>query len=159
MSYVETVKERRLKENQKKISERSFEAPIYTTGVAAEILGITPHTLRLYEKEGLILSHKTKTGRNLYSDLELEKVRAIRHMVQVEGFNFEGIRRLINMVPCWKIRGCTKEKWTVCRARQKMHYPCWVTKENCNAPLPSCRDCPVYQNLVDTDDIYSFINA
>lgn len=45
--------------------------PVYTIGVTSELLGIPPHTLRLYEKEGLILSHRTSTNRRLFSDVEL----------------------------------------------------------------------------------------
>lgn len=157
--YVEELKKKRAQDNRKKCEERVFEEPVYTTGIAAKLLGITPHTLRLYEAEGLIISHKTETGRNLYSDLELEKVRGIRRMIQDEGFTFEGIRRLIDMVPCWKIRGCTKDGWHTCRAQHHMNKPCWSTPEACNNPYDSCRECPVYQNLIDSDDIRYFINA
>lgn len=47
--------------------------PIYTIGVASDKLGISVHSLRQYENEGLILTYKTKTGRRLFSDVELEK--------------------------------------------------------------------------------------
>ena len=77
-----------------KIAERKFTEPIYTIGVAAGKLSISVHTLRLYEAEGLIIPFRTETGRRIFSDLELEKVKCIRSMIQEEGLNFEGIRRI-----------------------------------------------------------------
>ena len=56
---------------------RDSNEPVYTIGVAAMKLGISVHSLRQYENEGLIIPFKTATGRRLYSDLELEKILCI----------------------------------------------------------------------------------
>ncbi len=140
-----------------KIKVRTFTEPVYTIGVAADKLELSVHSLRLYEKEGLIIPFKTSTGRRLYSDLELEKVRCIKKMVQEEGLNFAGIRRLMALTPCWKIRKCSKKQKETCPAFGNYTGPCWATKEKCHDPLPSCRDCPVYQGMVSCSDLKGMI--
>jgi len=80
--------------------------PVYTIGVAAKLLNISVSLLRIYEKEGLILSERTETGRRLFSDIELEKIKCIRRMIAEHGLNYEGIRRILALVPCWRLRKC-----------------------------------------------------
>ena len=105
---------------------RDFYEPVYTIGVASAKLGISVHALRLYETEGLIITHKTPTGRRLYSDLELEKVKCIKKMIQEEGLNFEGIRRLLAFVPCFKLRKCSSKHGTICKAYNMSTKRCWA---------------------------------
>lgn len=144
-------------EVRKNQMERSFSEPVYTIGVAANKLGVSVHSLRQYEREGLILPFKTPTGRRLYSDLELEKIRCIKEMIQDEGLNFEGIRRLMALIPCWKLRVCSEKVKNSCEAFKNKMVPCWASEEKCAHPLPSCRDCPVYQGIVHCDDIKPLI--
>lgn len=138
---------------------RAFTEPVYTIGIAAEKSGLSVHTLRLYEAEGLIIPAKTSTGRRLYSDLELEKIKCIHSMIQDDGLNFVGIRRLLGLVPCWKLRKCKSNEGKNCKASQKRTRPCWATSEKCIDPYPSCRDCPVYQGLVHCTDVERYINS
>ncbi|MFC1669864.1 MerR family transcriptional regulator [Spirochaetota bacterium] len=141
-----------------KSSKHTFTDPVYTIGIAARMVGLSVHALRLYEAEGLIITHKTDTGRRLFSDLELEKIECIHSMVQEEGLNFEGIRRLMALVPCWKIRSdCSGKKRKSCDAYKNKTKPCWSTKEKCGHPMQSCRDCTVYQNLVHCEDIQKYM--
>ena len=140
-----------------KQTDRSFYEPVYTIGIAAKKLGVSVHSLRQYEAEGLILSYKTPTGRRLYSDLEIEKVRCIKKMIQDEGLNFEGIRRLMALVPCWKLRECSAEIQSACSAFGDSTKPCWSSENKCAHPLPSCRDCPVYQKIVHCNEIKNII--
>ncbi len=137
----------------------TFSEPVYTIGIAADKVGLSVHSLRLYESEGLIIPFKTDTGRRLFSDLELEKIECIQSMIKEEGLNFEGIRRMIALAPCWKLRGCKSRKGRDCNAYKIRTRPCWSTEEKCMDPLPSCRDCDVYQKLVHCDDIQEFIKS
>jgi len=131
--------------------------PVYTIGLAAERLNMSVHSLRQYEREGLILTHKTSTGRRLYSDLELEKIRCIKQMVQEQGLNFEGIRRLMALIPCWKLRNCKGEVKDACYPSKDKSRPCWSSEQKCAHPLPDCRNCPVYQKMVHCDDLKNLI--
>ena len=131
--------------------------PVYTIGVAAKLLGVSVHLLRVYEQEGLILSERTPTGRRMYSDLEIEKVRCIRRMIKEEGMNYEGVRRMLALVPCWRLRKCEHHERDTCSAFQNSERPCWATEEKCNNPLDNCRDCVVYQATVDCNTIKKLI--
>ena len=136
---------------------RDFYEPVYTIGIAASKLGVSVHTLRLYETEGLIVTYKTATGRRLYSDLELEKVKCIKKMIQEEGLNFEGIRRLLAFIPCFKLRKCRSKQGKRCNAYNISTQPCWATEEKCVDPYPSCRDCPVYRKIVSCEDVQNLV--
>lgn len=129
----------------------------YTIGIAAKMLGVSVHLLRVYEKEGLILSERTDTNRRLYSDLEIEKARCIRRMVNDTGMNFEGIRRMLALVPCWRLRDCNEKDKKGCNALKAHDRPCWATKEKCAHPLDNCRKCEVYQAVVHCDDLKDII--
>lgn len=130
---------------------------VYTIGIAAKKIGVSVHLLRVYEREGLILTDRTETGRRLYSDLEITKARCIRKMIQEHGLNFAGIRRLLALLPCWRMRNCADHEKESCSAFQITDKPCWATEEKCANPLPSCRDCPVYQKSVDCDQMKNLI--
>ncbi len=138
---------------------RSFYEPVYTIGVAANKIGMTVHLLRLYEQEGLIIPFKTKTGRRLYSDLELEKVKCIRSMIKDSGLNFEGIRRIVSLVPCWKLRNCNSDEGRQCHAYMDRTTACWASEEKCLDPLPSCRDCAVYRKIASCEDVQRLIQS
>ena len=136
--------------------ERFTEAN-YTIGITSKKLGVSVHALRLYEAEGFIIPVKTETGRRLYSDLEIEKVKCIKNMIQKEGLNFAGIRRVLALVPCWKITGCDTNNGEDCEAYKKRKYPCWSAKEKTARDHDNCRDCDVYRKLVSCEDIRKYI--
>lgn len=117
------------------------------------MLKVSVHSLRQYEREGLILPYKTESGRRLYSELELEKVRCIRHMIHEKGLNFAGIRHLLALVPCYSLRECPRDVRKSCPLHQDPGSPCWSRPEACANPFPSCRECPVYRGLVSCRDI------
>jgi len=127
--------------------------PIYTIGVAARMLGTSPQSLRLYEKEGLILSHRTATNRRMYSDVELAKVRCIQKMIREEGLNFAGLRHLFALTPCWTLRAHSGLDHEKCPAFQNTTQPCWASTEKCLQPENSCRDCPVYLKSSDCTEL------
>jgi MerR family transcriptional regulator/heat shock protein HspR len=76
--------------------------PLYTIGTAAEILGVHPRTLRLYEDAGLIRPAR-KNNRRFYSANDLRWISCLRYMIHEQGLNQEGLRRLLALIPCWYI--------------------------------------------------------
>lgn len=138
-------------------SNRDMIKPVYAIGIAAKKIGVSVHTLRLYESEGLLIPYKTPTLRRIYSDLEIDKALGIRKMIRTHGLNFEAIRKMFAFVPCWKIRKCTKKQRESCSAYASEDKPCWATKKKCDAPLSSCRMCPVYQKISSYEDIKTFL--
>jgi MerR family transcriptional regulator/heat shock protein HspR len=68
---------------------------VYVISIAASLAGCHPRTLRIYEEEGLLDPVRTDTNIRLYSDDDLERVRAIRYLTQNRGVNLAGVKLLL----------------------------------------------------------------
>jgi MerR family transcriptional regulator/heat shock protein HspR len=73
----------------------ALEQNLFFISVAAEMLGMHPQTLRKYERLGLIQPTRTIGSMRLYSRGELERLRAIKHLVDELGINLAGVQRLL----------------------------------------------------------------
>ena len=71
------------------------ERPRYMISVAAELVGMHPQTLRIYEAKGLVRPGRTPGGTRLYSDHDLERLREIQRLTTELGLNLAGVRRVI----------------------------------------------------------------
>ncbi|MBI3521660.1 MAG: MerR family transcriptional regulator [Chloroflexi bacterium] len=71
--------------------------PVYVISIAASLAGCHPRTLRIYEEEGLVDPVRTETNIRLYSDEDLQRVRAIRYLTQVRGVNLAGVKLLLQL--------------------------------------------------------------
>src|SRR5262245_37202494 len=78
------------------MSQRSAGA-LYVISVAAHILHVHPQTLRLYEREGLVEPQRSRGGIRLYSDRDIERVRAIQRLTTDLGVNLAGAEVILNM--------------------------------------------------------------
>jgi MerR family transcriptional regulator/heat shock protein HspR len=120
--------------------------PTYSIGVAARKLGIAVPTLRLYDKEGLIVPFRTSTKRRLYSINDLRIIETVQHLIHGNGLNFAGIRRVMAFLPCWRIRGCDPALYRTCKVPCITESPCWSSGNalwrKCNE---DCQSCPVYE--------------
>jgi MerR family transcriptional regulator/heat shock protein HspR len=117
--------------------------PLYTIATAAELLGVHPRTLRLYESAGLLRPAR-RNNRRIYSNNDLHWVRCVRYLIHERGLNQEGIRRLLAVLPCWEIRGCTEEIRLSCEARQDCTAPCWSIAALTCKQDGKCSECRVY---------------
>jgi MerR family transcriptional regulator, heat shock protein HspR len=70
---------------------------VYVISIAAGLAGCHPRTLRIYEEEGLLDPVRTDTNIRLYSDDDLERVRAIRYLTQTRGVNLAGVKLLLQL--------------------------------------------------------------
>ena len=70
---------------------------MYVISIAAGLAGCHPRTLRIYEEEGLLDPVRTDTNIRLYSDDDLERVRAIRYLTQTRGVNLAGVKLLLQL--------------------------------------------------------------
>jgi MerR family transcriptional regulator/heat shock protein HspR len=77
------------------VTERRTRA-VYVISVAAELAGMHPQTLRIYERRGLVQPARTQGGNRRYSDADLEVLRRISQLAE-EGMNLEGIRRVMEL--------------------------------------------------------------
>jgi len=69
---------------------------VYIISVAAELAGVHPQTLRIYERRGLISPHRTPGGTRRYSEVDLEQLSMIQELTTA-GVNLEGVRMIMEM--------------------------------------------------------------
>jgi MerR family transcriptional regulator/heat shock protein HspR len=75
---------------------RSRDHAVYVISVAAELAGMHPQTLRIYERRGLVQPARTQGGNRRYSDIDIDRLRRISELA-AEGMNLEGIRRVMSL--------------------------------------------------------------
>jgi len=78
-------------------------------------------------------------------------------MLTEDGLNFNGIKRMLALIPCRKLRQCEEKIAKRCKPLKNKAVPCWASEEKCADPLPSCRDCPVYKSITHCDDLMDLI--
>jgi MerR family transcriptional regulator/heat shock protein HspR len=77
-------------------NERTPTRAVYVISVAAELAGMHPQTLRIYERRGLVTPARTEGGNRRYSDADIAVLRRISELTD-EGMNLEGIRRVMQL--------------------------------------------------------------
>ena len=128
--------------------------PNYTISTAARLLCISVPTLRMYEKEGLLLPFKTDGNQRRYSDKDLERIRCIRRAINEDKIGIEGIRRILALIPCWAIVNCSEIDRQNCEAFNNYTKPCWTYKHNNNLCKElDCFSCEVYNSFGDCGSI------
>lgn len=70
---------------------------LYFISVAARMLGMHPQTLRKYDRMGLIQPSRTIGSMRLYSQDEIERLKAIKRLVDDAGINLAGVQRLLSI--------------------------------------------------------------
>jgi MerR family transcriptional regulator, heat shock protein HspR len=71
--------------------------PRYMISVAAEIVGMHPQTLRIYEAKGLVNPQRTAGNTRLYSEADLEQLRLISRLTTELGLNLAGVEHVIRL--------------------------------------------------------------
>ena len=71
--------------------------PRYMISVAAELVGMHPQTLRIYESKGLVAPQRTAGNTRLYSEADLERLRLINRLTQELGLNLAGVEHVIRL--------------------------------------------------------------
>ena len=66
--------------------------PLYMIGVAAELAGVHPQTLRIYEQKGLVNPQRTRGNTRMYSQADIERLQLIN-----EGINLAGVIRILDL--------------------------------------------------------------
>jgi MerR family transcriptional regulator/heat shock protein HspR len=71
--------------------------PRYMISVAAEIVGMHPQTLRLYEQKGLVQPKRTAGNTRLYSDADVERLQLIQRLTTDLGLNLAGVELVLRL--------------------------------------------------------------
>ena len=77
------------------MSSADYERPRYMISVAAELVGMHPQTLRIYESKGLLRPGRTPGGTRLYSEHDLDRLRLIQRLTGELGLNLAGVERVL----------------------------------------------------------------
>ena len=70
---------------------------VYVISVAAEIAGVHPQTLRMYERKGLLAPKRTSGNTRRYSEADIARIRAIQELTQIGGISLSGVKLFIQM--------------------------------------------------------------
>jgi MerR family transcriptional regulator/heat shock protein HspR len=78
--------------------ENNRERPLFMISVAAELAGVHPQTLRIYERKMLIRPSRSAGNTRLYSQADVDRLRFIQELTQEEGVNLAGVTRIIELM-------------------------------------------------------------
>jgi MerR family transcriptional regulator, heat shock protein HspR len=70
---------------------------VYIISVAAELAGVHPQTLRIYERKGLLRPARTAGNTRRYSERDIERLRAIHELTHKRGVNLAGVKMIVEM--------------------------------------------------------------
>ena len=73
------------------------ERPRYMISIAAELVGMHPQTLRIYEAKGLVRPKRTPGNTRLYSEADLERLRLIQRLTTELGLNLAGVETVMRL--------------------------------------------------------------
>jgi len=79
------------------VSARVRRRPVYMIGVAAELIGVHPQTLRMYEQKGILCPRKSIKNTRLYSEEDVERGQYIQRLTRETGMNLAGVKKVFDM--------------------------------------------------------------
>jgi MerR family transcriptional regulator/heat shock protein HspR len=71
--------------------------PRYMISIAAELVGMHPQTLRIYEQKGLVRPKRTAGNTRLYSEADVERLRLIQRLTTEIGLNLAGVEQVLHL--------------------------------------------------------------
>src|SRR5919108_4332731 len=75
---------------------RRRDRAVFVISVAAELAGVHPQTLRIYERKGLVRPKRTSANSRRYSERDIERLREIQELT-AQGVNLAGVRRIMDL--------------------------------------------------------------
>lgn len=134
-----------IKKSKSKKQKEIIIEKLYSIGEASKKLNLATPTLRMYERNGILIPYKAKSGRRFYSDADIERIKCIKHLIKDVGLNLEGLRRLFALLPCWQITKCSKKDREKCPVYLESTKPCWTFQYvACRKHPIDCKSCDVY---------------
>ncbi|HEX2090383.1 MAG TPA: helix-turn-helix transcriptional regulator [Actinomycetota bacterium] len=75
----------------------SEDRALYIISIAAELAGVHPQTLRIYERKGLLSPARTAGNTRRYSNRDIERLRMIQRLTQEHGVNLAGVKMIVDL--------------------------------------------------------------
>ncbi len=125
-------------------------------GQVARRLDISVETIRMYERVGLFIPHRLDNGQRVYDEEDIHWLSCIRKLINEQGLNIEGVRRLLSLLPCWELKPCRSDSRESCPAYTGMFKkPCWMMKDELaiECQEADCRNCPVYRSAARCENL------
>ncbi|HUX96886.1 MAG TPA: MerR family transcriptional regulator [Bacteroidales bacterium] len=134
--------------------------PVYTLSTASDLSGIPVHSIRQYVDRGLIIPFRKESGRHLFSQVDILRLKYINKLLDEGGLNIAGIRALFALIPCWAVRSCSPDDRESCHAYSNDEFPCWDASEKGIACKNiDCRECDVYRIVENYPGVKSFLKT
>ncbi|GAB6180762.1 MerR family transcriptional regulator [Desulfotomaculum defluvii] len=110
--------------------------PLFNIGVIAQNLQVHPETLRIWEKNELIVPSRRNKQR-LYSNNDVKRLKFIHYLINEKGLNIAGVQLLLGMYPCWTKKCCQGSKKGEAVNLNKLCWMdtttyCFVSEDNAN---------------------------
>lgn len=133
---------------------------LFTPREVAHQLNLSVETLRLYEREGLIVPHKLDSGHRRYTHSDIEWIECIQRQIHENKLNFAGIRYILSMLPCHEMKPCGLADYRTCPAGTRSSRPCWDFDDTpCRAKGENCRTCVVYQQVQNVENLKKILSV
>lgn len=128
------------------------EKGVYTIGTVAELMGVHPETLRVWEKNCLVMPAREKTQRR-YSNSDILRIKFIKCLLYEKGLNVAGAKQVVSMYSCWYRRTCNGGLKRDASDHINESKPCWKAEERyCFAPSDKaemCSSCSVFNKCAE----------
>ena len=129
------------------MAEDNRNKPLYMISVAAELTGMHPQTLRVYESKGLVNPQRSGGNTRLYSHADIERLELINQLTD-EGINLAGVVRILDMKERAEERGarktkssapaCASSRTSCTSTRCRRRLPPWPRATAQSTPSKSC---------------------
>src|SRR5579883_2480216 len=134
---------------------RFGERAVYVISVAADLAGVHPQTLRMYERKGLLSPQLTAGNTRRYSERDVERLRQIQRLTQNDGVNLAGVRIIMEMQGQLEEMRMALERTRLRLAQEAAHAAAWAEEAERQAPQRVGRpQWGVLARLDDVRDIY-----
>src|SRR5674476_1440644 len=132
--------------------------PVYTLSTTSVLSGIPVHSIRQYIDKVLSIPFKKESSRNLFSQVDILRLKFIHKLLDEDGLNIAGIRTMLALIPCWAIRRCSSDERETCQAYTSVAYPCWKASDKGTlCKNTNCRECDVYRIVENYPDVKTFL--
>jgi len=138
----------------------SADQKLHTPREVAQQLNLSVETLRLYEREGLLVPYKLDSGHRRYTRSDIEWIACIQRQIHENKLNFAGIRYILSMLPCHEMKPCCLEDYQTCPAGDRSCRPCWDFDDTpCRVRGENCRTCVVYQQVLNVENLKKILSV
>jgi MerR family transcriptional regulator/heat shock protein HspR len=133
---------------------------LYTIGEAADLIGVSVPTIRMYEREGLIIPLRKASRHRLFAEADLRRIQHLRKFINADKVSIAALRKTMAEIPCWKIMNCPETARATCRTGADAGFPCWLSSgKTWQCKSDECRECKVYLGSEDACAMQSALPA